>query len=359
MYYYTGSCGDNHDTSHRASGAYIFRPIINNPIKLGPQKTEVINGDLVKEFRVNLSPAGFINAKLYDSLNFIETEWIVGPIPIKDDVGKEYVIKYETNIINNGEFYTDSNGRQMLKRKLNFRPQWNLTLAEPIPGNYYPVTNEIYIENEDVRLTVLTDRSEGGTSLVEGEVELMLHRRLLCDDAFGVGEALNESANGQGLVARGKHRVIIGKDKGIIKKNVLGMHLSPTVLFSDATNIQYDEWLKMNNEYSWLDKDLPNGVHLLTLEPWNSKLLIRFENYLEDSVVEVNLKDIFKNIEIKCFKETMLSANMFVDEYKQWVWNKEGSDDKIEDEMELDERDLNIKIKAKQIRTFIACFDRK
>ncbi|KAJ8706808.1 hypothetical protein PYW07_012886 [Mythimna separata] len=359
MYYYTGSCGDNHDTAHRASGAYIFRPVINTPIKLTKQKFAVINGDLVKEFRVNLSPAGFINVKLYDNLNYLETEWIVGPIPITDDLGKEYVIKYETNIINNGEFYTDSNGRQMLKRKLDFRPQWNLTLAEPIPGNYYPVTNEIYIENEDLRLTVLTDRSEGGTSLVEGEVELMLHRRLLCDDAFGVGEALNETANGQGLVARGKHRVIIGKDKNIIKKNVLGMHLSPTVLISDATNIKYDDWLKMNNEFSWLDKDLPNGIHLLTLEPWDSKLLIRFENYFENGVVEVNVKDLFKNIEIKCLKETMLSANMFVEEYKQWEWKTEGDNDYVEDKTELDEKDLNIKVKPKQIRTFLACFERK
>ncbi|KAJ8705045.1 hypothetical protein PYW08_012365 [Mythimna loreyi] len=359
MYYYTGSCGDNHDTSHRASGAYIFRPVINTPIKLSTQKTEVINGDLVKEFRVNLSPAGFINTKLYDSLNFIETEWIVGPIPITDDLGKEYIIKYETNIINNGEFYTDSNGRQMLKRKLDFRPQWNLSLAEPIPGNYYPVTNEIYIENEDLRLSVLTDRSEGGTSLVEGEVELMLHRRLLCDDAFGVGEALNETANGHGLVARGKHRVIITKDDKIIKKNVLGMHLSPTVLFSDATNIKYEDWLKLQNEFGWLDKDLPNGIHLLTLEPWDHKLLIRFENYLEDDTAEINLKNLFKNIEIKCFKETMLSANMFVEEYNQWVWKKEGGQGSIEEETELQERDLTIKIKPKQIRTFLACFERK
>lgn len=31
-----------------------------------------------------------------------------------------------------------------------------------------------------------------------------LHRRLLFDDAFGVGEALNETAFGEGLVASGK-----------------------------------------------------------------------------------------------------------------------------------------------------------
>ena len=50
---------------------------------------------------------------------------------------------------------------------------------------------------------MLTDRSQGGTSMNDGEMEIMVHRRLLYDDAFGVGEPLNESAYGQGLVVRG------------------------------------------------------------------------------------------------------------------------------------------------------------
>ena len=40
----------------------------------------------------------------------------------------------------------------------------------------------------------------------------MLHRRLLRDDFLGVGEALNEPGlNGQGLITRGKHRVLLTK----------------------------------------------------------------------------------------------------------------------------------------------------
>lgn len=38
---------------------------------------------------------------------------------------------------------------------------------------------------------------------------MQVHRRLLFDDAFGVGEALNESAYGTGLVARGKHWLLL------------------------------------------------------------------------------------------------------------------------------------------------------
>lgn len=44
---------------------------------------------------------------------------------------------------------------------------------------------------------------------------LQVHRRLLKDDAFGVGEALNESAFGEGLVIRGSHYIIGGSLKNL------------------------------------------------------------------------------------------------------------------------------------------------
>ena len=55
--------------------------------------------------------------------------------------------------------------------------------------------------------------STGGASLKTGEMELMIHRRLLYDDFRGVSEPLNETACGcrncacHGLVARGKHLI--------------------------------------------------------------------------------------------------------------------------------------------------------
>ena len=56
---------------------------------------------------------------------------------------------------------------------------------------------------------VMTDRAEGGSSLQAGQMELMLHRRLFNDDAFGVGEPLNETAFGRGLVVRGVHKLLL------------------------------------------------------------------------------------------------------------------------------------------------------
>ena len=45
-----------------------------------------------------------------------------------------------------GTFYTDSNGREMLKRVRDKRPTWDLQVQEPIAGNYYPLTAAITLQ---------------------------------------------------------------------------------------------------------------------------------------------------------------------------------------------------------------------
>lgn len=65
----------------------------------------------------------------------------------------------------------------MLKRIKNYRPTWDVKLQEPISGNYYPVTSKIAIKDEEkqLKLNVLTDRAQGGSSLNDGAVELMVN----------------------------------------------------------------------------------------------------------------------------------------------------------------------------------------
>lgn len=93
-------------------------------------------------------------------------------------------------------------------------------------------------QDHEAQLTLLTDRSQGGSSIADGSVELMVrpwgeggrhnvggggglhpitappnpppkvHRRLLYDDNRGVGEALSEDGR-QGALVRGTHRVLL------------------------------------------------------------------------------------------------------------------------------------------------------
>ena len=58
---------------------------------------------------------------------------------------------------------------------------------------------------------MLNDRSQGGSSLQSGNIEIMIHRRMLWDDGFGVNEPLNETNeyDDNGLIARMRHYVIM------------------------------------------------------------------------------------------------------------------------------------------------------
>lgn len=60
----------------------------------------------------------------------------------------------------------------------------NANSDENIAPNYYPVTSAIYIEDVDTkyRMTVLVDRSEGGISFNNGEIELMIQRIIKTED---------------------------------------------------------------------------------------------------------------------------------------------------------------------------------
>lgn len=39
---------------------------------------------------------------------------------------------------NGGVWYTDSNGRELIRRQRNHRDTWNLTNYEPVVQNYFP-----------------------------------------------------------------------------------------------------------------------------------------------------------------------------------------------------------------------------
>lgn len=174
------------------SGAYIFRPKDNQAEAYSRvKKVSYFNGNttLVVLLEGELTQTRVYFSKiLYYTRKFgCEIVTHLEPIPIKDQVGKEVTLNIRTKYKNNSTFYTDSMGLEAQERRLDYRPSWNYTVFEPVAGNYYPINSFISIVNEDGRmLTLLTDRSQGGTVLREGELELMVNRRLLMDDYRGV-----------------------------------------------------------------------------------------------------------------------------------------------------------------------------
>jgi lysosomal alpha-mannosidase len=203
-------------------------------------------------------------------------------------------------------------------------------------------------------VAVLNDRAQGGTSLKEGTVELMIHRRLLGDDDKGVKEALNEIQYDKGLYVRGQHyltfgstesKVANGKSTAAFERDLAHRKLlAPWILLSEATDtlatLEKTQQI-LEFKFEALKKSLPDNVHILTLEPWKNSYLLRLEHALEkneddalSTEVTVDLEELFTLFNITEIWETTLGANQALDE----------SDDVT---------NLKITLKPMEIRTFI------
>lgn len=183
------SCDD------QKSGAYIFRPNSSTFFYPGPTMTPNVSiteqGDVVTEISQVFSDWATAKYRLYANQPYVEIEWTVGPIPIttpwipssKDAIanwGKEVVMRYDSSIQSNGTFYTDSNGKELLKREYNKRgPSYPdpYNISEEVAGNYYPVNAMISIDDGVNELAILADVTVAGGSLASGSAELMVRVR--------------------------------------------------------------------------------------------------------------------------------------------------------------------------------------
>lgn len=54
---------------------------------------------------------------------------------------------------------------------------FDAVIEEPVAGNYYPINTKIVIDDGNFRLAVLPDRAQGGTSIKNGTIELMVRNK--------------------------------------------------------------------------------------------------------------------------------------------------------------------------------------
>ena len=419
--YYT-SFDSNRGTSKgekpQNSGAYVFRPStpMQELVIIPTKKASVIQTSLGTEIRTEYQ-ASWIRTitKLRTGVPYLEIEYEVGPIPIVDGIGKEVVARYNTTVDNHGIFYTDSNGREFLRRKRNYRPTWNFTVYEPIAGNYYPINTAMYVDEaitqansssrrEPAAFAVVTDRSQGGGSIVDGTVELMVHRRTLADDDRGVKEPINETDSGieacppfgnatrmgDGLIIRGKHRILIENNKRKNKKErdrsslcpnnevtcggIGGARLARSLMdesFAEplvfvGTASSSDEVPFRKKQFSGVTEALPKNVMLITKKPLYDSpntYLVRLghqygrgEDPDHSRPVDVDLSHLFPGQQLLEFSETTLSGNRAIEDWRMerfdWIGSSVGSHSN-NDKEDSKERSTIITLTAMDIRTFI------
>lgn len=119
-----------------------------------------VQGQIVQSAIIVFNNWASQEISLYDDGKMVEVEWTVGPIPIDDHIGKEIILRYDTDIQSQSKYYTDANGREVLERIRDYRPTWNYTKAENVSGNYYPINSRIWIKDSNRQLTILTGKDE-------------------------------------------------------------------------------------------------------------------------------------------------------------------------------------------------------
>ncbi|OAO90751.1 hypothetical protein AXX17_AT5G66080 [Arabidopsis thaliana] len=276
------------------------------------------------------------------------------------------------------EFYTDSNGRDFLKRVRDNRTDWHLEVNEPIAGNYYPLNLGMYIKDEKAELSVLVDRATGGASIKDGEIELMLHRRTSMDDSRGVEESLVETVcvndTCAGLTIRGNYYVSINKvGEGGRWRRETGQEIYSPLLMAFAHENK-EKW-KASNTVKGYAMDhlytLPQNIALITLEELDlGNVLLRLAHLYEagedsdySKIAKVELKKLFSGKMIKEVTEMSLSANQEKVKMKEKMkWKVEGEAEQPSSPLRggpVDKSTLVVELGPMEIRTFVVQFYQK
>lgn len=359
----------------QASGAYIFRPDGSTPTPIAREVPFTITrGPLVDEVYQQFSPWVSQVVRVYKDKEHAEFEFMVGPIPFDDGVGKEVITRLTTSILSNGVFYTDSNGRDFIQRVRDQREDWTLQVTQPIAGNYYPVNLGMYIKDSTNEFSVLVDRAVGGSSIQDGQVELMLHRLLLNDDGRGVGEALAEqvcvNSSCEALLVKGKYYASVHlANNGSRWRRSFGQQIySPLLLAFTTENTGSNSQLSLRTTFSAMAPGytLPENVAMITLQELNDgSVLLRLAHLYEanedpvlSSLATVDLHMLFPTQKVKNATEVNLSANQVKAEMRApLAWQVEGAEEAAGQRGKpFNSSDLLVELAPMEIRTLLLYF---
>ncbi|KAK8811390.1 hypothetical protein WA158_003124 [Blastocystis sp. Blastoise] len=271
----------------------------------------IIKGPLVEEIQQIYRKGYYSIYRLYKQgiqENILEINTEMNGI----DDGREVVLQLNTNLKNEKTIYSDTIGMEQQKRVFN--PLY----SEPIPANIYPCVSRAYIEDkkENIRLTVLVDRAHGVSSQKEGRMEIMIKRRTIGDDGYGVGEPLTENDH-----VKEKFWFMFNTiEMSSILYKQLDLYLShpplPYYSIVNNNNINNNN-INLQDQYSFIQSELPKNIQLLNFQLaglYDKTYLLRFHHIYEKNEcelaipVEIDLSKLFKGFEIIDYEEKILTG---------------------------------------------------
>lgn len=182
----------------QASGAYIFRPNGTKAHSITDYATTTVRStSLVSEIFQSFAPYVNISSRIYANPQlYMDVTYRIGPLP----GNRELVSRFETAIATSkGDIATDNNGWAVMnrkERKTASRDGEEGLGTDSIAANYYPAVYSSFIHppRGGAFFAIVTDRTHGVSSVDQGALEMMLHRRLLQDDDRGLDQALNDTS---------------------------------------------------------------------------------------------------------------------------------------------------------------------
>uniref|UniRef100_A0A4W3GEM5 Alpha-mannosidase n=1 Tax=Callorhinchus milii TaxID=7868 RepID=A0A4W3GEM5_CALMI len=328
--------------------------------------------------RIYKVPAGYEGALL---CNRIEQEYRVGPL----EMNREAIIRTNTDLKTDRTIYTDNNGYQIMKRQ--YRTYSQNTLAR----NYYPLVRTTYIEDNGTRLVMLSERAHGISSQADGQVEVMLHRRLWNNKDWNLGYnlTLNDTS-----VVRPLFWLMLGSKSvtSSLYQSGMALEFRPVVLYGSVSG--KDVVIPLRNPGGGTIENsmfLPSNIHLLTLcvpgwryssnhtdhiqsiaqgkykssNPNFSRVLLRLMHLYEvgeDAIlsepVTINLKNLLKVLgTVVSVEERSLTGTWDVNTLARWKWK---TAEQRDTECKKDTRRLTegftVTLQPKEIRTFFVYF---
>ena len=216
LYYVNaGSCSD---------GAYVFSPYNRypDPISINYENSFYIKGDIGITFCTRNYLTSFTIFTFYYDPFFAKAEHIFDNLDNNYFLNRfsfAYNFVLKTNINNLNEkglpiFYTDANGLEPMKRIVDTF-DYEETALPKAGGNFYPVTSYISIRDEKGgknKITLFTDRPEGGSGFLPGSVSLTLQRKSYGSDNKGLNENMKEDESMESDEFITTHLIIFGNN---------------------------------------------------------------------------------------------------------------------------------------------------
>ncbi|XP_058888963.1 epididymis-specific alpha-mannosidase isoform X1 [Acipenser ruthenus] len=315
----------------------------------------------------------------------LEQEYKVGPL----ELNREAVLRTYTDLKNEKTIFTDNNGYQVLKRQ--YKAYMNNTVAR----NYYPLVRTAYIEDDSTRIVLLSERSHGVSSQDNGQVEVMLHRRLWNNQEWNLGYnlTLNDTS-----VVRPVFWLMLGSKpvtSALYPRSGLALEHRPVVMLLDIPEKpSVKSWPEGHSRVHAEPVSLPPNLHIQSLsipgwryssnhseqlrdiqqekqkqaDPDFDRVLLRIMHLYEveeDPVLSlpaaINLKDLLSGLgTVASVEERSLTGTWDLSELNRWKWRTSQKEDKeSKSNFSPVTEDFSVTIYPKEIRTFFVYFNQQ